>query len=62
MEKPTVKLIGEDGNIFFIMGKVARELKRNGMRAEADEYTNKVLNCKSYNEALQITMQYVDVE
>lgn len=29
-EKPTVKLIGEDGNAFSIMGHVKKALKRAG--------------------------------
>jgi hypothetical protein len=62
MDKPTVKLIGEDGNVFNIMGIVTRELKRNGLIEEAKEYTEKVFNCDSYKEALRITMAYVDVE
>ena len=31
-EKPKCALIGEDGNIFNLMGKASRTLKRNGMR------------------------------
>jgi hypothetical protein len=28
--KPTCKLVGEDGNIFSILGRVSRTLKENG--------------------------------
>lgn len=62
MDKPTVKLIGEDGNIFNIVGIVSRELKRNGFKDEANEYMEKVFGCESYDEALRITMAYVDIE
>lgn len=58
----SVKIIGEDGNIFFIMGKVSRELKRNGQSAEAEEMCNRIYKCGSYDEALCIVMEYVDVE
>lgn len=61
-KKISVKLIGEDGNIFFIMGKVSRELKRNGQSAEAEEMCNRIYECGSYDEALCIVMEYVDVE
>jgi len=62
MEKPTVKLIGQDGNIFSILGKCTRALKNNGQKKEADELTKEVFSSSSYNEALQLCMEYVDVE
>lgn len=61
-DKITVKLIGEDGNIFFIMGKVSKALKRNGQNSEAEEMCNRITNSHSYNEALAIVMEYVNVE
>jgi len=33
--KPNCKLIGEDGNIFNLLGKAARTLKNNGQSTEA---------------------------
>ena len=33
-ELPTVKLLGEDGNAFSILGKVRRELRRSGYSRE----------------------------
>jgi hypothetical protein len=60
--KPRVKLIGEDGNIFSIMGRVTKALKREGLFEQAKEYSNRIFNCGSYSEALSITMEYVDVE
>ena len=59
--KPECELIGTDGNIFAIMGKVRRVLIDAGMRTEAKEYVNKVMACESYDEALVITMEYVEV-
>ena len=59
--KPECKLLGTDGNVFAIMGKVRRTLKAAGMEAEAKEYTDKVTSCRSYDEALQITIDYVEV-
>ena len=58
----SVKLIGEDGNIFYIMGKVSRELKRNGQSAEATEMCNRIYKSGSYDKALQIVMEYVDIK
>jgi hypothetical protein len=62
MDKPIVKLINEDGNIFSIMGRVTKALKQNGMEDKAKEYSDKIWDCASYDEALRITMEYVEVE
>lgn len=59
--KPECELIGTDGNIFAIMGKVRRVLIDAGMRIEAKEYVDKVMACESYDEALVITTEYVEV-
>ncbi len=62
MSKPTVKLSGEDGNIFSIVGRCRRALNRAGQSALADEMSEKVKAAGSYDEALQIVMGYVDAE
>lgn len=60
--KPTCKLIGEDGNIFNLMGKASKTLKRNGSNQQAKEMTDKIMNCGSYDEALKIISEYVEIE
>ena len=62
MKKPIVKLIGEDGNIFSIMSKCTKALKLNKQEKEAKELSEKIFNSSSYHEALQICMEYVEVE
>jgi len=63
MEKPKCKLIGENGNIFNLMGIASRALKANGMHKEADEMYERITGgeAQSYNEALCIIMEYVEV-
>lgn len=61
MIKPKCKLIGTDGNVFALIGKASTALKDTGLKDEAKEMTNKVFACGSYNEALQIIMNYVEV-
>ena len=56
-----VKLIGEDGNAFSIMGKVIRELKRRGHRDLAKQYQEEATS-GDYNHLLTVTMDYVEVE
>ena len=60
--KPSCKLIGEDGNVFNIIGKVSRTLKAAGMKAEADEFVVKAFASGSYYEVLNLVMDYVEVE
>jgi hypothetical protein len=60
--KPTVKLIGQDGNAFSIMGRVKKAL----MQAGADkEYIDKYLKestAGDYSYLLAVSMEYVNVE
>lgn len=59
-QKPECKLINEDGNIFFILGRVRNTLRENGLEAELEEVTTRVMESESYYEALEIISQYVD--
>ena len=60
--KPTVKLIGHDGNAFSIMGCVKQALKRAGADKEyIDEYLNKATSGDYYH-LLAVTMGYVEIE
>ena len=60
--KPKCALIGEDGNIFHLMGMASRTLKRNGMSEEATEMCNRITGgAKSYEEALMILQDYVEI-
>lgn len=60
--KPACRLMDEDGNIFSILGRVGRTLKEHGKAAQAQEVSKRVMAAVSYDEALQIIMEYVEVE
>lgn len=61
--KPKCRLTGEDGNIFNLMGIATRTLKKAGEAEKAKEMTRRITTeAKSYDEALAILMEYVDVE
>ena len=61
--KPKCRLIGEDGNIFNLMGIVSRTLKEAGEPEKADEMIQRITKeAKNYDEALAMLMEYVDVE
>ena len=58
----TVKLVGQDGNVFVIIGKVSRALRRAGHRDGMLDYTNAAQECESYEAVLRLTMDTVNVE
>ena len=59
--KPDCPLIGQDGNIFNLMGIASRTLKQNGMADEAKEMCSRITSCGSYYEALGIIGEYVNI-
>jgi len=46
--KPNCPLIGENRNIFNLVGIAARTLKRNGLSEEASEMSTRVFGSGSY--------------
>lgn len=60
-KKPDCKLIGEDGNIFNLMGIASRTLRQNGMADEAVEMRNRIRESGSYDQALCIIGEYVNI-
>ena len=59
--KPKCPLIGADGNIFNLMGMASNTLRRNGMADEAKEMRERITSSGSYDEALCILGEYVDI-
>lgn len=57
----TVKVIGEDSNIFNLLGIVTKELKRNGYRELAKELPPQIFESESYDKALAILDKYVEL-
>ena len=60
--RPKMQLIGQDGNIFAIMGRASRLLKDIGQRDKAKEMCDRVTASQSYSEALNIVSEYVETE
>lgn len=58
--KPIVKAIGENGNVFNLLGICSRALKQIGQTDEAKEMSARVFACGSYDEALRIMMEYCE--
>ena len=63
MEKPKCKLVGENGNIFNLMGITTRTLKNAGQQEKAKDMCRRITTqANSYEEALVIISEYVEVE
>ena len=59
--KPDCPLIGTDGNIFHLIGKASEALRKNGMQGQAEEMRNRIIQCQSYDSALSIIGDYVNI-
>ena len=61
-QRPKMELLGQDGNIFAILGRDSALLKRAGMKDQADEMFQRVTASGSYEQALNIISEYVETE
>ena len=59
-KRPRMKLIGEDGNIFSILGRASSLLRENGMPDRAKEMSERVFQSGDYAAALGIISEYVE--
>lgn len=57
----TVRLTGEDGNAFAILGAVQKALRRAGHVEAAQEFYTEATS-GDYDHLLQTAMRYVEVE
>lgn len=60
-QKPDCPLIGQDGNIFNLMGIASRTLKEHGMEEQAGEMRRRIRESGSYDKALVIIGDYVNI-
>ena len=60
-EKPDCALIGQDGNIFNLVGIAARTLREHDLKDQAKEMSDRVFASGSYYEALNIIGEYVNI-
>lgn len=60
-EKPDCALIGQNGNIFNLVGIAARTLREHDLKDQAKEMSDRVFASGSYYEALNIIGEYVNI-
>ena len=59
--KPDCPLIGRDGNIHNLLGIACQTLREHGMEDQAREMFQRVTQCQSYDSALNIIGDYVNI-
>jgi hypothetical protein len=58
-QMPEAPIIGQDGNIFNVIGIAARALRENGLADQAKEMSERAFASGSYDQALGVIMEYV---
>ena len=61
-KKPKLKLTGEDGNVFFIIGRAVKFARRAGWTEERIKTFTEEMQAGDYDHALQTCMKYFDVD
>lgn len=61
-ERPKLKLLGHDGNIYSILADARRLLHRSGRGKEAEEMVRRAEASGNYYKALSIVSEYVETE
>ncbi|AGS81475.1 hypothetical protein TA17A_84 [Mycobacterium phage TA17A] len=56
-----VALVGQDGNVFAIIGRVTRALRKAGHGEACDAFTDAMFASASYDDALATVQQWVVV-
>jgi hypothetical protein len=62
MEKPKLKLVGLDGNAFAILGRASQAARKAGWTKEQQDKYRAAAMSGDYDNLLQVTMEYFDVE
>lgn len=62
LARPKVKLIGEDGNAFFMIGRCRRAAKKAGWTEEQLDRVTKEMIAGNYDHLLATVQKYFDVE
>lgn len=61
VQKPDCPLIGQDGNIFNLMGIASRTLREHGLADQAKEMCDRIHQSGGYYKALGVIGEYVNI-
>ena len=59
--RPECPLVGKDGNVFAVIGRVRAALRAEAMEEEAREFMDRAFKAESYDAVLRLCMEYVEV-
>ena len=59
--KPIAKVLGEDGNVFNLIGICGRALKKAGQKDKITEMQSRIFSSGSYDNALSIMSEYCEL-
>ncbi len=59
--KPQCKLFGQNGNVYNLIAIADQALKHANLKEKSKEMTNKVFKAHSYEEALSVIAEYVEI-
>lgn len=62
MSKVIFERNGESGNIYWVMGAAYTVLLQEGRRQDAEAMQNKVMEQHSYEDALEVIAEFVDLQ
>lgn len=62
LSKPVAEVIGQDSNVFNLLGICSKSLKKAGMHEEAKQMSERVFNSSSFDHALVIMSEYCDLQ
>ncbi len=57
-----VRLVGENGNAFVVIGRTTEAMRRAGVDPEIIKQYQNEATSGDYNNLLRVTMEYVDVQ
>jgi hypothetical protein len=64
--KPACKLIGQNGNVFNLIGITRKTLKSHGLQQELDQFDQRFNEIRenggSYDDVLNLITEFVEVE
>ena len=61
IKKPEVRLVGENGNIFNLLSIIRKEFIRRNELKIFEKLVEEVENSKSYDNAINVIREYVDI-
>jgi hypothetical protein len=62
IEGATMRLVGEDGNAFSILGRAVAALRRAGATKEQTDQYHAEATSGDYNNLLRVTMEWVECD